>query len=149
MVEMMMEHHIPDEIYLAFVSYLSVSDLLRFSYSSRKLYFLFNEENFWKKKLHDEELNVSKQVQKIAKNLMRKKEFATQIPLSKLYGMILMKLQRNWNLACSETPECSSPKWSTMTEIGNDHAYFCNYDLIHVTNLLSSTGQNKVCRYLH
>ena len=142
----MIDYHLPDEIYLAIVAYLSVSELLRLAHTSRKLYFLFNEESFWRKKLCDEQLYVSKQVEKIATRIIQKEDFAKQIPRSKLHVMILVKLQRKWNLACSETPECSKPNWSSMTEIQNDHAYFCNSDLIHVTNLLSSTAQRKVCR---
>ena len=84
--------------------YLKGADLINFTHSCRKLYHLFNDEVFWKKKLQIENLIVSKHVKAFTNYILETKAFTKSIPVAKLHYIVLHKIYRNWKASTIESP---------------------------------------------
>ena len=89
---------------LTIAGYLKGANLINFTHSCRKLYHLFNDEVFWKRKLKIENLIVSKHVKAFINFTLETKAFTKSIPVAKLQYLVLQKIYRNWKASTIESP---------------------------------------------
>ena len=138
---------------LTIAGYLKGADLINFTHSCRKLYHLFNDEVFWRRKLKIENLIVSKHVKAFINYILETKSFTKSIPVAKLQYLVLQKIYRNWKASTIESPPIQDLNQSSTlhnqfyTGLQNNHYFKLSTRIvgrsfyIEIKNLFGNTYQ--------